>query len=63
MTHAFVRPNRGTYFVRHVHCATPGYMTAVLNSHGTIECVPVNGTMSENTILATRAQLHQLCAC
>ena len=63
VTHAFVRPNRGTYFVRHVECATSVFMTAVLKSHGSVECVPVSGDMSENKLLATRAILHKLCAC
>jgi hypothetical protein len=63
VTHAFVRPNRGTYFVRHALCATPGFMTAVLKTHCSIEHVPVNGSMDEDTILATRAILHKLCAC
>jgi hypothetical protein len=61
VTYAFVRPNRGTYFVRHVECATSVFMTAVLKAHGSIECVPISGDMDGNTVVSTRALLQKLC--
>ena len=61
VTHAFVRPNRGTYFVRHVECATSVFMTAVLKSHGSVECVPVSGDIDGDKVVSTRALLKKLC--
>ena len=61
VTHAFVRPNRGTYFVRHAECATSVFMTAVLKAHGSVECVPVSEDIDGNTVVSTRALLNKLC--
>ena len=41
VTHAFVRPNRATYFVRHVRCATAACVAGMLKAHGSIDRVPV----------------------
>ena len=62
VTHAFVRPNRGTYFVRHVDCATSVFMAAVLKAHGSIECVPVCGDLDGDQVVSARALLQKLCA-
>ena len=40
VTHAFVRPNRATYFVRHVRCATVACVAGMLKAHGSIDRVP-----------------------
>ena len=61
VTHAFVRPNRGTYFVRHVQCATSVFMAAVLKAHGSIECVPVCGDLDGDKVVSTRALLQKVC--
>ena len=61
VTHAFVRPNRGTYFVRHAECATSVFMTAVLKAHGSVECVPVSEDIDGDKVVSTRALLNKLC--
>ena len=57
VTHAFVRPNRATYFVRHVRCATAACVANMLKAHGSLERVPVDTNMDSEAAAATRAQL------
>ena len=57
VTHAFVRPNRGTYFVRHVRCVTVACVASMLKAHGSIDCIPVDSSMGAEVAAATRAQL------
>eukprot|EP00966_Prymnesium_polylepis_P200538 4646580-Prymnesium_polylepis.1 len=33
VTHAFVRPNRCTYFVRHARCVTAAFVASMLSAH------------------------------
>ena len=40
--HAFIRPGRGTYFVRHVCCATASFVSSMLEAHGSVERVPTD---------------------
>ena len=42
VTHAFVRPGRGTKFVRHVGCVTAAVMREVLVIYGHVDRVPVD---------------------
>eukprot|EP00966_Prymnesium_polylepis_P040821 947194-Prymnesium_polylepis.1 len=42
VTHAFVRPGRSTYFVRHAKCATSAFVMSMLTAHGSIQRVPVD---------------------
>ena len=60
VTHAFVRPGRGTYFVRHARCLTARFVASILSVHGSIERVPVDASMDAETATATRALLEQL---
>lgn len=60
VTHAFIRPGRGTYFVRHVKCATSAFVASMLRSHGSIESVPVDSSMDAETATAARAMLERL---
>ena len=57
VTHAFVRPNRATYFVRHVRCATAACVAGMLKAHGSIDRVPVDSSMETEAAAVTRAQL------
>ena len=57
VTHAFVRPNRATYFVRHVRCVTAACVASMLKAHGSLERVPVDTNMDSEAAAATRAQL------
>jgi hypothetical protein len=57
VTHAFVRPNRGTYFVRHVRCVTPSFLASMKNAHGSVDRVPVDSSMDTETLASIRAQL------
>ena len=57
VTHAFVRPNRATYFVRHVRCVTAACVTSMLSAHGSIDRVPVDSSMDAETLASIRAQL------
>lgn len=41
VTHAPVRPNRTTRFVRHVTCVDAAFAAAMLAIHGTVERIPV----------------------
>ena len=41
VTHAPVRPNRTTHFVRHVMCVDAAFAAAMLAIHGTVERIPV----------------------
>jgi hypothetical protein len=41
VTHAFVRPGRGTRFVRHAQCVTEALAREVVSVHRSVECVPV----------------------
>ena len=50
VTHAFVRPGRSTYFVRHVGCATSAFVTSMLSAHGSVERVPVDSGMDTETV-------------
>jgi hypothetical protein len=57
VTHAFVRPNRATYFVRHVRCVTAACVTSMLSAHGSMDRVPVDSSMDAETLASIRAQL------
>ena len=57
VTHAFVRPNRGTYFVRHVRCATAACVAGMLKAHGSMDRVPMDSSMDTEAAAVTRAQL------
>jgi hypothetical protein len=57
VTHAFVRPNRGTYFVRHLRCVTAACVTSMLKAHGSMDRVPVDCSMDAETVTVARAQL------
>ena len=57
VTHAFVRPNRATYFVRHVRCATAACVAGMLKAHGSMDRVPVDSSMDTEAAAVTRAQL------
>ena len=52
VTHAFVRPGRGTKFVRHIRCVTAAVMREVVSVYGSIEHVPL-GVGVDNTALAS----------
>ena len=41
VTFAFVKPGRGTRFVRHLTCVTAALMREVVAAHGSVERVPV----------------------
>ena len=56
VTHAFVRPGRGTRFVRHVRCVNAALLREVLAVHGSVERVPVSAGMD-----AARVLLHAAC--
>ena len=58
MTHAFVRPNRATYFVRHVRCVTAACVVSMLSAHGSVDRVPVDSIMDAEPLASTRAQLN-----
>ena len=57
VTHAFVRQNRGTYFVRHVRCVTAAFVASMLKSHGSMDRVPVDSSVDTETLASIRAQL------
>ena len=57
VTHAFVRPNRCTYFVRHVRCVTAAFVASMLSAHGSVDRVPVDSSMDVETLASIRAQL------
>jgi hypothetical protein len=57
VTHAFVRPNRATYFVRHVRCVTAACVAGMLKAHGSMDRVPVDTNMDSEAAAVTRAQL------
>ena len=57
VTHAFVRPNRATYFVRHVRCATAACVAGMLKAHGSMDRVPMDSSMDTDAAAVTRAQL------
>ena len=61
VTHAFVRPGRGTRFVRHVGCVTAAVMRAVVEAHGSVERVPVGAGMDALRADGARAMLHAAC--
>ena len=60
MTHAFVRPGRGTCFVRHVRCVTSGLMGEVLAVHGSVERVPVDKGMDAERVREARGTLREV---
>ena len=62
VTHAFVRPGRGTYFVRHARCLTARFVASILSVHGSVERVPVDESIDVETATATRALLKKLLA-
>ena len=61
VTHAFVRPGRGTCFVRHVGCVTVALLREVLAVHGSVERVPVGAGMDAARTDAARVLLHAAC--
>ena len=58
VTHAFVRPNRATYFVRHVRCTTAACVASMIKAHGSIDRVPVGSSIDAETLASIRAQLN-----
>lgn len=60
VTHAFVRPGRSTYFVRHASCATAAFVACMLRAHGSIEGVPADSSVDAESAIAVRAQLSSL---
>lgn len=61
VTHAFVRPGRGTCFVRHVRCVTVALLREVLAAHGSVEHVPVGAGMDTALADEAREELRTLC--
>jgi hypothetical protein len=57
VTHAFVRPNRATYFVRHVRCTTAACVASMIKAHGSIDRVPTDSSMDPETVASARAKL------
>jgi hypothetical protein len=57
VTHAFVRPGRGTCFVRHVGCVTATLLREVLAVHGSVERVPVGAGMDAARVDEAREAL------
>ena len=58
VTHAFVRPNHATYFVRHVRCTTAVCVASImLKAHGSIDRVPTDSSMDPETVASARAKL------
>ena len=60
VTHAFVRPGRSRDFVRHVGCASPELMKAVIAAHVSVERVPTERGMDANVVSNAHAQLCRL---
>jgi hypothetical protein len=58
VTHAFVRLNRATYFVRHVRCVTAACVASMLKAHGSVDSVSVDSSMDAETLASIRAQLN-----
>ena len=58
VTHAFVKPGRGTCFVRHVGCVTAALLREVLVVHGSVERVPVDRGL--DTVCVDDARMHML---
>ena len=61
VTNAFVRPGRGTRFVRHVRCVTVALLREVVAAHGSVEHVPVGAGMDVVRADEARQQLHAVC--
>ena len=57
VTHAFVRPGRSRDFVRHVGCASPELMKAVIAAHVSVERVPTESGMDADAVSNAHAQL------
>eukprot|EP00966_Prymnesium_polylepis_P164295 3798495-Prymnesium_polylepis.1 len=57
VTHAFVRPNRGTFFVRHVRCVSAAFVASMLKAHGSVDRVPTDSSMDAEALASIRAQL------
>ena len=57
VTHAFVRPIRATYFVRHVRCVAPPFLASIQKAPGSIDSIPFDSSMDAETVAATKAQL------
>jgi hypothetical protein len=51
------RPRRVTKFVRHASCIDAAFARLVLNAYGTVEGVPVVGTVGMETVDDVRATL------
>ena len=60
VTHAFVRPGRTRDFVRHVRCVSAQLLKAVIAAHGSIERVPVAGSIDADELSAARATLSRV---
>ena len=60
VTHAFVRPGRGTRFVRHVSCVTSVLVREVLAAHGSVERVPVGAGMDAERVRAALEGLNRV---
>ena len=59
VTHAFVRPGRGTRFVRHARCVSAALAREVLAAHGSVERVPVGGGLDEGCVNDAREQIQK----
>ena len=42
VVHAFIRPGRGTQFVRHLSCVTPELLDSCVSVYGSVSRVPVD---------------------
>ncbi len=61
VTHAFVRPGRGTRFVRHAGCVDAAFARVVLAAHGgSVVKVPVSGEMDSAAVEKVRVMLKDL---
>lgn len=62
MTHAFVRPGRGTNFVRHVCCVSAALAREVLAAHESVEHVPVGKGLDDVSVEGARAWIWKAIA-
>ena len=60
VTHAFVRPGRGTRLVRHAACLDASFAAAVLKVYGRAEAVPVDLRVDASECARVRAALEAL---
>ena len=48
--HAFVRPNRGTRFMRHLGCVGSALQADIARAHGDVTCVPREGALTAEMV-------------